>query len=224
MKLGKRLLNCIGLSYSFFKIFIQLLYGIWRVSKLVHPVVAICGSSKMKRGDIYMQKAQQIASLLVEKEISVMTGGGPGIMQATNCGALRPGHTDEIHSIGIGVRTLNEPKNICVEEYFELDYLFARKWLLTHYSRAFIVLPGGFGTLDELLEVLALIQTKQMKKMPIVLIGTQYWAPFIEWLNSSMIYHGLITVEDLNLIRITDDPHEAVSFIQETCEINESMV
>src|SRR5690606_34188715 len=143
----------------------------------------------------YAQDANQIAAWLVEQEMSVLTGGGPGIMEAANCGAVRSLHKDEVHSIGIGVRGLNEPKNVCVEEYFELDYFFARKWLLTQYSVGFIVFPGGFGTLDELSEVLTLIQTRQMKKVPIVLFGKDYWRPFLQWVREEALPHGLIKEE-----------------------------
>ena len=119
---------------------LQIIYGVWRVSKLPHPIISIFGSAKVGTADKYGM-ANLVASLLVEDGVSVLTGGGPGIMEAANCGAIGPKRKGAVKSIGIGVRGLNEPKNVCVEEYFELDYFFARKWLLTQYSTGFIVFP-----------------------------------------------------------------------------------
>jgi uncharacterized protein (TIGR00730 family) len=220
MKLLNRLSLCFVLGWKFLRVFLQIIYGAWRISKLSHPIVSIFGSAKMPQKDKYAQEANQIAAWLVEQEMSVLTGGGPGIMEAANCGAIRSLHKHEVHSIGIGVRGLNEPKNLCVEEYFELDYFFARKWLLTQYSVGFIVFPGGFGTLDELSEVLTLIQTRQMKKVPIVLFGKDYWRPFLQWVREEALPHGLIKEEHVTLFSITDDPYKAVCFIRGECEID----
>jgi hypothetical protein len=210
---------CSALAYHFFHVFLQIIYGVWRVSKLPHPIVSIFGSAKVSQGDKYAQEANLIASLFVEQGISVLTGGGPGIMEAANCGAIRPKRKGEVKSIGIGVTTLNEPKNMCVEEYFELDYFFARKWLLTQYSSGFIVFPGGFGTMDELSEVLTLIQTKQMKKVPIVLVGKDFWRPFMQWVTEEAFPHGLIKAEHLKLFSVTDDPYAAFCFVRGQCDI-----
>ncbi len=220
MKLLKRFMMCGSLAFKFFHVFAQLIYGVWRISKLSHPIVSIFGSAKMLQKDTYAHEANQIASWLVEKEISVLTGGGPGIMEAANCGAIASRHKKEVHSIGIGVRGLNEPKNMCVEEYFELDYFFARKWLLIQYSMAFIVFPGGFGTVDELSEVLTLIQTRQMKKVPIVLIGKDYWRPFMQWVTDEAYPRGLIKAEHLKLFSVTDDPYKAFCFVKGECDID----
>jgi uncharacterized protein (TIGR00730 family) len=124
-----------------------------------------------------------------------------------------------VKSIGIGVRGL-EPKNPCVEEYFELDYFFARKWLLTQYSSGFIVFPGGFGTLDELAEVLTLLQTKHMKKVPIVLIGTDYWRPFMQWVTDQAVPRGLVLPEHVELFSVTDDIYKAFCFVRGECKID----
>jgi uncharacterized protein (TIGR00730 family) len=110
---------------------------------------------------------------------------------------------------------------MCVEEYFELDYFFARKWILTQYSSGFIVFPGGFGTLDELSEVLTLIQTKQMKKVPIVLVGKEYWRPFMEWITDEALKHKAIEPEHVKLFSITDDMQTAFCFVRGQCEIIE---
>lgn len=217
----QRIAMCCSLSWKFFRVFLQLIYGVWRISKLSHPMISIFGSSKISPTDKYVQEANQIAGLLVDQGMSVLTGGGPGIMQGANQGAIRPLAIDEVRSIGIGVRGLHEAKNTYVQEYFELDYFFARKWLLTQYSKGFIVFPGGFGTIDELSEVLTLIQTNQMKKVPIVLIGKEFWQPFMQWVTGEALVHGLVKPEHVKLFSVTDDPYKAFCFVRGECEIEE---
>ncbi len=144
-----------------FRVVFQLVYGFWRISKLEQPIVSIFGSARLAQDQIYFKQAHDLAQRFIAHDISVLAGGGPGIMEAVTCGAVVHDGTGKGKSIGIGVRGLGEKRSLCVQEYFELDYFFARKWLLTQYSSAFIVFPGGFGTLDELAEVLTLIQTKK---------------------------------------------------------------
>lgn len=216
----QRLWRCCYLGLKFSHVFLQIIYGVWRVSKLSQPIISIFGSAKVAQSDKYAQEANQIAVWLGEAGISVLTGGGPGIMEAANCGAIKPSRKGDVKSIGIGVRGLNEPKNICVEEYFELDYFFARKWLLTQYSSGFIIFPGGFGTMDELSEVLTLIQTKQMKQVPIVLVGKEYWRPFMEWITDQALPRGLVQVDHIKLFSVTDDPYKAFCFVRQECTID----
>ena len=154
--------------------------------------------------------------MLVEDDISVLTGGGPGIMEAASCGAVPTKGTGR--SMGIGVKDLGEGKNPCVQEYFILNYFFARKWLLTHYSKAFVVFPGGFGTLDELAEILTLIQTKQLARAPIILIGKEYWAHFMIWVKGEALKHGTVVQEDINLFSVTDNLEEAFCIAKGACE------
>ena len=215
----QRIRMCTALLYHFFRVSLQIMYGVWRVSKLPQPIISIFGSAQVAQTDKYAQEANQVASWLVEQDISVLTGGGPGIMEAANCGAIRPKKKGAVKSIGIGVRGLNEPKNMCVEEYFELDYFFARKWLLTQYSSGFVVFPGGFGTMDELSEVLTLIKTGQMKRVPIALVGKDYWHPFMQWITEQAAPRGLIQAEDIKLFSVTDDPYAAFCFVQKKCDI-----
>ena len=214
----KRIYDSFSLSWKFLKVFFHIIYGAWRISKLQPPVISIFGSSKLPQADLYAHEANKIATQLTEAGISVLTGGGPGIMEAANCGVIHSKNR-KVKSIGIGVRGLNEPSNMCVEEYFELDYFFARKWLLTRYSTGFIVFPGGFGTLDELSEVLTLIETNQLKKVPMVLIGKEYWQPFMDWIHNEMFGHNLIQKEHLALFSITDDIDQAFCFILGKCKI-----
>ena len=220
----KRLRMCLTLAWNFFRVFIQIICGVWRISKLPHPIISIFGGSRAQQADQYAHQANEVAALLVAEGISVLTGGGPGIMEAANCGAVLKAGKPMTTSIGIGVRGLtyemHEAKNTCVQEYFEMDYFFARKWLLTQYSSGFVVFPGGFGTLDELAEVLTLIQTYHMKKVPIVLMGKEYWQPFMEWIIDEMLPHGFITEEHIKLFSITDDPYKAFCFVRGKCTID----
>ena len=214
----KRLKMCGSLGFKLIRVFFQLIYGSWRVSKIPQPIISIFGGSRLPQHDKYARQADQIAQWFVENDISVLTGGGPGIMEAASCGAIK---TDggKGKSMGIGVRGLSEAKNPCVQEYFELDYFFARKWLLTRYSVGFVVFPGGFGTMDELAQVLTLIQTKKIKRVPIVLIGKEYWEPFLKWVIDEALDHGLVEKEHVELITLTDDPYEGFCLISDACKV-----
>ena len=214
----QRFKMCCSLGFKLIRVFFQLIYGAWRVSALPRPIVSIFGGARLPQHDEYARQADQIGQWLVEHNISVLTGGGPGIMEAASCGAVR---TDggKGRSMGISVRDLGEGRNPCVEEYFELDYFFARKWLLTRYSIGFIVFPGGFGTLDELAQVLTLIQTKKMTRVPIVLVGKEYWEPFMKWVIDEALKHGLVEKKHVELLTVIDDPFEAFCLIRDECAV-----
>lgn len=199
------------------KVFAQMLYGTWRISKLDHPIVSIFGSARFKQEDPYAVEAALLAKKILDADISVLTGGGPGIMQAASCSVL-PISANRGKSIGIGVRGLSEGKNQCVGEYFELNYFFARKWLLTRFSKAYIVFPGGFGTFDEMFEILTLIQTRQMERKPVILIGVEFWTQFLDWLNSEVFSHGAVDLRELELFVLTDDVDQAFKIIQDACD------
>ena len=134
-------------------------------------------------------------------------------MEAASCAVL-PISKNRGKSIGIGVQTLNQLVNPCVGEYFELKYFFARKWLLTRFSNAYIVFPGGFGTFDEMFEIITLIQTHQMAKKPVILIGVEFWAPLLDWFNSEVMHHGAILKEDMDIFVVTDDLKQAFLLVQ----------
>lgn len=214
----RRLIICFRSIFRLMRVFVQLMYGTWRISKLPDPIVSIFGGARVKGGDIYFHKAHQLGQRLIELDVSVLTGGGPGIMEAASCGAIVPrGRITRM--MGIGVSDLGEKPNKCVQEFFQLDYFFARKWLLTRFSSAFVVFPGGFGTLDELAEVLTLIQTKKMKPAPIVLYGVEYWQPFMKWLKDEALKHGTIEQEDLFLFTVTDDLEKVFCLIRDECKV-----
>jgi uncharacterized protein (TIGR00730 family) len=216
MNLLRHMWICIRLFFKMMHVTFQMMYGTWKIAKLSKPIISIFGGSRLPEQAIYFLQAHELAERCVVHGISVLTGGGPGIMKAATEGAMHPGNTKG-KSIGIGVRGLSEERNPYVQEYFELDYFFARKWLLTHYSNAFVIFPGGFGTLDELSEVLTLIQTKQMPRVPIVLIGTSYWAYFMKWVREEALSHGLLTAEEVKLFIVTDNLEYAFCVIRNEC-------
>lgn len=139
-------------------------------------------------------------------------------MEAASCGGIVP-KKDGVRIMGIGVTGLDEKPNECVHEHFNVDYFFARKWLLTTYSIAFVVFPGGFGTLDEMCEILVRMQTKKIKRVPIILVGVEFWTPFIYWLENEAFEHGAINKDDLSLFTITDDLQRVCCLIQDQCKV-----
>lgn len=218
MKFFKRIKRFLQLFWHLFHTTIQMLYGSWRISKLPHPIVTIFGGAHLKMNTMYEKQAHELGLRLVEHNISILTGGGPGIMQAASCG-IHMNHTGKGRTMGIGVSRLGEKPNLCADEYFELEYFYARKWLLTQHSIAFIIFPGGFGTLDELTGVLTLIQTKHLKKVPVVLIGKEYWAGFIQWMQNKPLKEGFINPDDLEFFKVTDDLDDAFCWVLGKCEI-----
>lgn len=219
--MNKRIRFFLDALFRLFRVWRQLLYGIWRISGLNKPIVSIFGGARFKQNDYYATQAHKLAQMFVNDDISVLTGGGPGIMEAANCGAIYSKKARG-KSIGIGVRDLTEDSNSCVQEYIELDYFFARKWLLTRYSRGFVVFPGGFGTMDELAEVITLMQTKKLPRLPIVLVGVDYWRPFMTWAEEEAFRHGLVSQIDLDLLFLTDDLNEAFQLVCKECLSSDS--
>jgi len=211
-----RLGACCSEFMKFTRVIFQVLNGAWRLSALDSPRVTIFGGARLGQKSKYAQNAFELAQKFVKRGVPVLTGGGSGVMHAANCGAISKGKGN-VKSIGITVRELGEGKNPCVQEYFELEYFFARKWLLTRYSAAFVVFPGGFGTLDELAEVLTLIQTKKLSKMPIVLVGREYWKDFMKWITDSAVAQGLISKDYVSLFTVTDDMDEAFTIVSDEC-------
>ena len=196
----------------------QTIYGAWKVFRLPQPIVSIFGGSRLTKGDRYWRMAHELAAKLTAVDISVLTGGGPGVMEAANCGAI-PLNGGKGISMGIGVSDLGEGVNPCVQEYHQLDYFFARKWLLTRYSSGFVIFPGGFGTLDELSEILVLIQNKKLSRVPIVLVGIEYWGDFVAWIKKEAVHHGLIDQHDIELLTLTDDVEQAFCLVRDACEL-----
>jgi len=174
------------------------------------PAVSIFGSARTKRDDPEYALAEQIGARLVDAGYAVITGGGPGIMEAGNKGARDNGGT----SVGLGIELPFEQKmNDHIDIGVSFRYFMVRKTIFVKYSLAFVVLPGGFGTLDELFEAVTLVQTGKITRFPIVLVGTEYWSGLVDWIRSTMLPAGKISSGDLDLLSVTDDPDEVVQII-----------
>jgi uncharacterized protein (TIGR00730 family) len=172
--------------------------------------VTIFGSARTSPDDPQYKAAQETAALLSQAGFAVITGGGPGIMEAANRGALEAGGV----SIGCNIELPFEQKpNPYQTRSLKFKYFFVRKTMFVKYSRAFVIFPGGYGTLDELFESLTLIQTRKIRNFPVVLVGSQYWGGMMEWMKSTLLAEGKITEKDLNLLHVTDSPSEVVEFI-----------
>ncbi len=169
------------------------------------PAVAVFGSARTRRDDPSYALAEEVGRRLAEAGFAVVTGGGPGAMEAANKGACDA----EGVSVGLGIELPREQgMNRWVELGVNFRYFFVRKTMFVKYSQGFVVLPGGFGTFDELFEALTLVQTKKVTWFPIVLVGTAYWSGLIDWLRDQAITTGTISPEDLDLVQLTDDPAE----------------
>jgi len=210
-----RMLETLKLFFRLLHVIFQTVCGYWRISKIPQPIVSIFGSARTYQDNVYAKQAHELSQKLLAHNISVLTGGGPGIMQAASCD-ITPTKGSSARILGIGVRGLEGPVD-CIKDYFELNYFWARKWLLTQYSQAFVVFPGGFGTLDEVAEILTLMQTKHMPVVPVVFIGVDYWQEFLDWLKNESLHHKMIDPDNLQLFVITDDLNEAFCLIMGQC-------
>lgn len=198
-------------SWSIFKVMSEFVQAFEKMKK-IGPCVSIFGSARTQPEHKYYQSAVRIAELLVENGYGVITGGGPGIMEAGNKGA----HNKGGKSVGLNIQLPFEQNgNIYIDpdNIVNFDFFFVRKMIFVKYSQGFIVMPGGMGTLDELFEAITLIQTKKIGKFPIVLFGSDYWAGLFDWIKSSLLAEGNINEEDLDLIQIVDDEKEAVDIV-----------
>jgi uncharacterized protein (TIGR00730 family) len=183
----------------------------------VGPAVAVFGSARVTEDDPAYALAQTIGGELAKAGFAVITGGGPGVMEAANRGAHEAGGL----SIGCNIELPHEQHlNPYVDLSIEFHYFFARKTMFVKYSDAFVILPGGFGTLDELFESLTLIQTGKIRHFPVVLVGTTYWAGLLAWMRDVQLPEGAVSRADLDLLRLTDDPEEVVSIITSYARAN----
>lgn len=201
-------------SWTMFKVISEFVDGFERLNQ-IGPCVSIFGSARTKPTNKYYKLAVDIGRILTEEGFGVITGGGPGIMEAGNKGAQVYGGV----SVGLNI---NLPFEQSHNPYIDIDkvlhhrYFFVRKVLFVKYAQAFVVLPGGFGTLDELFEVLTLVQTQKITKVPIILVGADFWKGLKTWMIDVMLEkEGNISPSDLDLIPITDDPYEVVKIIND---------
>lgn len=200
-------------SWVIFKVMAEFVDGFEKLAK-IGPCVTIFGSARTKPNNEYYKMAEEIAYKLVQHGYGVITGGGPGIMEAGNKGANRAGGK----SVGLNIYLPHEQKGnpyIDPDKLITFDYFFVRKVMFMKYSQGFIVMPGGFGTLDELSEALTLIQTKKIGRFPIVLVGKKFWTGVLHWFKQSLLEEGMIAKEDLDLFSVVDTPEDAVLVIDE---------
>jgi uncharacterized protein (TIGR00730 family) len=201
-------------SWAIFKIMSEFVEGYERMAK-IGPCISVFGSARTKPDNKYYQIGVEIAELLAEAGYGVITGGGPGIMEAGNKGAQQGGGK----SVGLNIDLPFEQNHnpfIDSEHNLEFDYFFVRKVMFVKYAQGFVVLPGGFGTMDELFEALTLIQTKKINHRPVVLIGKEYWQGLIDWLENSMLHmeHN-ISAKDMNMFELVDTAQEAFDYIDD---------
>lgn len=193
------------------RIFGEFMRG-FRKLHFLPPCVTVFGSARTKETDPYYQLARTVAANLAQKGFTIMTGGGPGIMEAANRGA----HDVGGGSIGCNIELpMEQEPNPYLDQWLEFRYFFVRKVMLVKYSFAFVAMPGGFGTMDELFECVTLMQTKKIDDFPIVLMGTDYWRPIIDFITETMVPQGTISPEDTDILTITDDPDRATKIITE---------
>ena len=199
-------------SWMVFKVMAEFVDGYEKMAK-IGPCVSIFGSARLKEGDKYYDLAVEIAEKITDIGFGIITGGGPGIMEAGNRGARKGGGK----SIGLNI-------DLPFEQHFnpfidkglsiDFDYFFVRKVMFVKYSQGFVVMPGGFGTLDELMEAMTLIQTNKIGRFPIVMVGSKFWSGLFDWFKDTLLENGMISPEDLNLYRVVDTADEAVSHIK----------
>jgi uncharacterized protein (TIGR00730 family) len=201
-------------SWAIFKIMSEFVEGYERMAK-IGPCISIFGSARTHTENSYYQLAVEVAEKFAEAGYGVITGGGPGIMEAANKGAQQAGGK----SVGLNIDLPFEQNHnayIDSAHNLEFDYFFVRKVIFVKYAQGFVILPGGFGTLDELFEALTLMQTKKINKRPVVLVGKKYWGGLIEWIKSAMLeMENNIGEDDLNLFVLVDTADEALKYIED---------
>ena len=204
-------------AWRIFRILSEFVDGFGAMTEL-GPSIAIFGASQTKGSDPYYEKAAILASKIVQKGFGIITGGGPGIMEAANQGAKAAGG----NSCGLCIDLpTEEVPNPFIDQKFLLRfrYFFVRKVMFIRYAQAFVVFPGGLGTLDELFEALTLIKTRKIARFPVFLVGVEYWTAMVKWLSEEPLKHGYIEAEDLNLVTITDNLDEVVDKIILHCNL-----
>lgn len=199
-------------SWTLFKVLSEFVEGFESLNR-IGPCISIFGSARTQEGSKYYEKAVEIAGKLTDEGFGVITGGGPGIMEAGNRGA----YENDGVSVGLNISLPFEQFNnqwVDIDKILNHRYFFVRKVMFVKYAQGFVVMPGGFGTMDELFEVLTLIQTKSITKVPVVLIGTEFWGGLIDWIKGNMLNKfNNISEKDLDLFFLTDDADKAVHHI-----------
>jgi len=200
-------------SWAIFKIMAEFVEAYEKMAK-IGPCISVFGSARTQPDNKYYQMAENISEMLAQRGYGVITGGGPGIMEAGNKGAQKGGGK----SVGLNIDLPFEQNGnpyIDPQSNLMFDYFFVRKVIFVKYSQGFIVLPGGFGTMDEMFEALTLIQTKKINERPVVLVGIDYWKGLLDWIKSTMLTEGNISEPDLDYFKLVDTEEEALRFIDD---------
>ena len=199
-------------SWALFKIMSEFVHGYENMSR-IGPCISIFGSARTAPEDPYYRLTTEIAESVVKSGLGIITGGGPGIMEAANLGAKNAGGI----SVGLNINLPFEQKaNPYIDEdkLMNFEYFFVRKVIFMKYSQGFVVMPGGFGTLDELFEALTLIQTEKIKKFPIILVGKKFWGGLMDWINTILLEEHKINPDDLDLIRVVETKEEVLEHLE----------
>lgn len=201
-------------TWRIFRIMSEFVDGFEILSK-IGSAVSIFGSSRTRQGNRHYRMAEEVAYLLAQEGYAVITGSGSGIMEAANKGARRAKGI----SIGLNIQIPSEQKpNKYVDELLDFRYFFVRKVMFVKYAKAFVIFPGGYGTLDEFTEAITLIQTQRIQEFPVVLFDSKYWKGMINWFKATILKHGYIGKEDLNIFKVVDKPKDVVSVIKKFYE------
>ncbi len=196
--------------WRIFRIMAEFVEGFEELAK-IGPAVTIFGSARTRASDKYYKLAEETAFLLAKDGYAIITGAGPGIMEAGNKGAKKAGIT----SIGLNIQVpVAQKPNRFITKLIEFRYFFCRKVMFLKYANASVIFPGGFGTMDEFFETVTLIQTQRMERFPVVLVGSEYWRGLMDWIKKSMLNSDRISEEDLDIFSIVDEPQEVVRTIK----------
>ena len=197
-------------TWRMFHIMAEFVEG-FEVLPEVYPAVTIFGSARVARNSPIYKRTEKLARLLAENKFNVISGGGPGVMEAANKGAVEGGGK----SVGLNIQLPSEQMpNKYADIRLDFKYFFIRKVMFVKYAVAYVIMPGGFGTLDELFEALTLIQTKRIRSFPVVLMDSRYWKGLVDWIKKTLFRSKFISPEDLDIFHIVDKPEEAVSLIK----------
>jgi uncharacterized protein (TIGR00730 family) len=201
----------LGESWRLFKILGEFVEGVDALHD-IGPAVSIFGSARLQPDSPVYQKAERIAALFAEAGFAVITGGGGGVMEAANKGAAEKEGT----SIGLNIRLpFEQVPNDYANIKIDFHYFFIRKVMFVKYAMAYIIMPGGFGTLDELFEAVTLIQTRRIKPLPVILVGTDYWSGLIDWIKEHLAAGQMVSSNDIDILRLVDDPEDVVKTVRE---------
>jgi uncharacterized protein (TIGR00730 family) len=197
-------------SWRMFRIMGELVEGFDKLSG-IEPAISIYGSARIAPDHELYKLTEDISFRLGKMGFSIITGGGPGVMEAANKGALQAG----VASVGLNIELPEEqPSNPYTTKSLTFGHFFVRKIMLVKYATAFVIIPGGLGTLDELTEILTLIQTGKAKPFPVILFDSEYWKGILDWLHASVLARGFISEEDFDLLRVCDDPDSVIETVQ----------